>query len=216
MVHFLPTHRYSGLHIILPDGKFISYNNSLYYNDDGNRLKLPTKEEIALWNTVGNISHIRTVQTINIPKYTVSDSTSAYYICPQKMEYIGECIYLAVQYRWYGTVQSSNNSTSYSAAVILLQESNGRQTTVCAGTAGTTISNIKEYVYSIGYIKNRYGDSLIDYANRVSPSTAPQGTPLRNQPLFRMWLYSGSSYSTVTYDLYCDIIIDYVTITDIA
>lgn len=32
MVHFLPTHRYSGLHIILPDGKILSINNRLYNN----------------------------------------------------------------------------------------------------------------------------------------------------------------------------------------
>ena len=200
----------------MPDGKFVSYNNSLYYNNNGNRLKLPTKEEITLWNTVGNISHIRTVQTINIPIQTVSYSTSSYYICPQKMEYIGECIYLTMQYRWYGTVQSSQNSPSYSASVILLQEDRGEQTTVCNGTAETTISNIKEYIYNLGYIKNGYGDSLVDYANTVSPSTAPSGTPLKSKPLFRMWFNSGSSYSTVTYDLYCDVIIDYVTVTDIA
>lgn len=33
MVHFLPTHRYSGLHIILPDGKILSINNKLYNNN---------------------------------------------------------------------------------------------------------------------------------------------------------------------------------------
>lgn len=200
----------------MPNGKLLSFNNSLYYNDNGNRLKLPTKEEIALWNTVGNIAHIRTVQTIDIPIQTVSYSTSGYYVCPQTMEYIGECIYLTMEYRWYGTVRSSKNSPSYSASMVLLQESGGDQTRVCSGTAETTISNIKEYRYSVGYIKNGYGDTLIDYANTIVPSTAPSGTPLKNKPLFRMWFNSGSSTSKVIYDLYCDVIIDYVTITDIA
>lgn len=213
MVHFLPTHRYSGLRIILPDGKFISYNNSLYYNDNGNKLKLPTKEEITLWNTVGNISHIRQTFTINIPQQITSYSTTKFYTCPQTLDYIGWCVYFSMQYRWYGTVTVSGNSTSCSATASILQDRDYSQIRIYSADIDSDISHEIEHGVTIGYIKSNYGDSL---KQLDSTSIAPTRTPLKNKPLFAMTFYSTSSGYEVKHNISCDITIDYLTVLNIA
>lgn len=209
----LLTHHYNGSRIILPDGKFISYNNSLYYNDDGNRLKLPTKEEIALWNTVGNISHIHQTLTINVPQQLTTYETLKSYTCPQTLDYIGWCIYFSMRYRWYGTVTISGTNTSCSATASILPEPHSNQTTIYSTDIDSDVPHEIEYVIDIGYIKSNYGDSL---KQLDSNSIAPSRTPFKNHPLFAMTFRSNSSGHEVKHNLNCDIIIDYLTVLNIA
>lgn len=198
---------------ILPNGKFVSYNNSLYYNDNGNRLKLPTKEEITLWNTVGNISHIRQTFTINIPQQITSYSTTKFYTCPQTLDYIGWCVYFSMQYRWYGTVTVSGNSTSCSATASILQDGDYSQIRIYSADIDSDISHKIEHGVTIGYIKSNYGDSL---KQLDSTSIAPTRTPFKNKPLFAMTFYSTSSGYEVKHNINCDITIDYLTVLNIA
>ena len=198
---------------ILPDGKFISYNNSLYYNDNGYRLKLPTKEEITLWNTVGNISHIRQTLTINIPQQITSYSTATFYTCPQTLDYIGWCIYFSMQYRWYGTVTVSGSDTSCAASASILPNSDSNQTTIYSTEISADIPHEIESVVNIGYIKSNYGDSL---KQQDSNSIAPFRTPFKNNALFKMRFDSQSYGYDVKHNINCDITIDYLTVLNIA
>lgn len=198
----------------MPDGKFVSYNNSLYYNDNGNKLKLPTKEEIALWNTVSNISHIRQTFAINIPQQITSYSTAAFYTCPQTLDYIGWCVYLSMRYRWYGTVTVSGNDTSCAATASILPDSDSsNQTRIYSTDVSDGIPHEIESVVDIGYIKSTYGDSL---KQQDSNSIAPFRTPFKNKALFKMRFDSQSSGYEVKHKINCDITIDYLTVLNIA
>lgn len=197
----------------MPDGKIVSYNNSLYYNDNGNRLKLPTKEEITLWNTIGNISHIRQTFTINIPQQITSYSTAAFYTCPQTLDYIGWCIYLSMRYRWYGTLTVSGNDTSGAATASILSDTDSNQTRIYYANISDGIPCEINSVVDIGYIKSNYGDSL---KQLDSNSIAPSRTPFKNKALFRMRFDSQSSGYEVKHNLNCDITIDYLTVLNIA
>lgn len=86
MVHFLPTHRYSGLHIILPNDKIIFYNNSMYFSN--NKLHVIPNE---------NSNIIKTIQTVQTNTVNITNRSASPTITIPNVSHMLFCILTPVQ-----------------------------------------------------------------------------------------------------------------------
>ena len=199
--------------MILPDDKFIKYNDTMYYQYANALITLPTKKDITLWNTIGNISHIRQALTINIPEQVTNASKTLSYTSSEMVNYIGWCVYFSIKLRWYGTVTASAYTPKCWAQVCVFPATGHNVTRQMYSLQASTTPIDITFNAECGYTKYGYGDSMI---RSGSYDLFPSGTQFNNRPLFTTTFYSETFDREVSHKINCDIEIDYLTLTDIA